>query len=176
MGGSGSGRWGSHYLKAESKSLQRLDLAEIAKDHSGRLTASHALKATFSTADGKSVTTTIALAASKTRFGGGRLWMRCPDCGARRRVLYAPLYAPRRVACRLCLRLRYSSQSETWRSRTLRAMHKIERRLAGEICGGSMPPKPRGMHWRTYDRIAERHEAYSKLCAAIIVRKFRMGP
>jgi hypothetical protein len=54
-------------------------------------------------------------------------------------------------------------------------MHNIERHLAGEICGGSMPPKPRGMHWRTYDRLAERHEAYSELWAGVIARKFNMG-
>jgi hypothetical protein len=105
MGGSGSGRWGSRYLKAESENLQRLDLAEIAKDHSGRLTSSHALEVTCRAAGGKSVNVTIAFAESKTCFGGRRLWMRCPDCGERRRVLYAALYAARQVACRLCLRL-----------------------------------------------------------------------
>ena len=55
-------------------------------------------------------------------------------------------------------------------------MHKIRRLLdpAGEACPGELPPKPRRMHWRTYERHAARHDAYSHRWSVTVMRRFRL--
>lgn len=51
----------------------------------------------------------VELVTSRTRFGGSRLWFKCPDCARRVGILYQhPL--SRAFACRKCLRLTYRKQ------------------------------------------------------------------
>lgn len=50
----------------------------------------------------------VKLLASKTGFGGERLWFDCPRCQRRTGVLYRRLDGL--VGCRLCLGLKYRSQ------------------------------------------------------------------
>jgi len=38
-------------------------------------------------------------------------------------------------------------------------MGKIAKRIDCEADGIDLPDKPPGMHWRTYDRLVERHSA-----------------
>ena len=81
------------------------------------------------------------------------------------------------MACRLCFKLRCPSQTETLSSRACRAMHKIRWRLdpRREDYPGDLPRKPKGMHWRTYERDAARHQAYSELwSAAVLTRLTRL--
>lgn len=98
------------------------------------------------------------------RFGGVRPWFVCPG-GTRylacdRRVL--KLYAHRDglFVCRQCADLTYQSQREPAQARGLTRAQTIRRRLGGS---GSMaepfPPKPQGMHWRTYERLYREAEA-----------------
>jgi hypothetical protein len=56
--------------------------------------------------------------------------------------------------CRRCCGLRYSSQAEG--GRAARAMFKIVRRLDPSAQINNLPPKPKGIHWRTYERFAHR--------------------
>ena len=49
--------------------------------------------------------------------------------------------------------LSYSSQAETRADRATRAMFKIVRRLDPEEDCNDLPWKPKGMHWRTYNRL-----------------------
>jgi hypothetical protein len=102
------------------------------------------------------------------RFGGRRLWFRCPLCGRRCRVLYVG----RRMGCQVCLRLRYSSQAETRAARSTRAMFKIVRRLHPEAQFNDLPRKPKGMHWSTYNQLADRYEAFSGAWNAEALRRF----
>lgn len=92
-------------------------------------------------------------------FGGNRAWFRCPACGRRAAILYgAPVFA-----CRHCLRLVYESQREAPYSRALSKAQGIHKRLGGT--GIVLDPvfKPKGMHWRTYNRQMERfREAESR--------------
>jgi hypothetical protein len=79
---------------------------------------------------------------------------------AARRV--AILYGPGRYfLCRHCYDLVYQSQ---WDNAMYRALHKAQ--AIRERLGGSanmmqpFPEKPKGMHWRTYERLWwEHHEA-----------------
>jgi hypothetical protein len=76
--------------------------------------------------------------------------------GSARRVR---LYRERRgrYFCRECLRLVYQSQREDpYGRRLLRAFRIAERIDPDDTFGagyGLAPPKPNGMHWRTYDRL-----------------------
>ncbi len=106
-------------------------------------------------------------------YGGIRPWFLCPGvvngphCGRRVAILYM---AGRYFLCRHCYRLVYESQREHRASRLVRKAQKIRQRLGGEP--GLMypfPAKPKGMHWRTYERLrweAEMAEDGSLIAAA----------
>jgi len=92
-------------------------------------------------------------------FGGERAWFRCPASGCGRRV--AILYSGNIFACRHCYQLAYSSQRETIDNRATRRADKIRERLGWEpgILNGS-GLKPKGMHWRTFERLTAEHDAF----------------
>jgi hypothetical protein len=92
-------------------------------------------------------------------FGGQRPLLNCPRCGGRVAVLYA---AGDLFECRHCQRFSYRSQRETAAGRAQRRAEKLRRRLGWmpgilEREGG----KPKGMHWRTYERLVKQHQAYA---------------
>jgi hypothetical protein len=66
----------------------------------------------------------------------------------------------------------YSSQAETRADRATRAMFKIVRRLDPEEDCNDLPWKPKGMHWRTYNRLAQRYERYDAQWGSEAVRRF----
>jgi hypothetical protein len=71
-------------------------------------------------------------------------------CGRRVIKLYG---AGRLFACRHCYRLAYASQQESAHQRGLGKSQKIRMRLGGSPnMLEEFPHKPRGMHWRTYER------------------------
>jgi hypothetical protein len=93
-------------------------------------------------------------------FGGARPWFVCPGVvhgvACRRRV--GKLYGPGRyLLCRHCYRLAYQSQREQPYERSLRRANNIRIRLGGDPGVLSpFPEKPKGMHWRTYERLSNR--------------------
>ncbi len=106
---------------------------------------------------------TIWLAWTHCNYGGHRPWFICPGQGCGRRV--AVLYGGRGVfACRHCYRLAYESQREQPHYRRLRRAQVIRMKLGGS---GSMaepfPVKPKGMHWRTYERLRLEEERAGRL-------------
>lgn len=89
-------------------------------------------------------------------YGGTRAWWLCPCCG--RRV--AILYIGKVPACRHCYRLAYRSERETLDDRATRKADKLRDRLGwipGILHGNG--PKPKGMHWCTFERLQARHDA-----------------
>lgn len=91
-------------------------------------------------------------------FGGRRVWWRCPAVGCGRRV--AVLYGGRVFACRQCYRLAYRSQREAVDERATRRANTIRQRLGWEpgiLNGNGL--KPKGMHWRTFERLQSQHDA-----------------
>jgi hypothetical protein len=92
---------------------------------------------------------------SYVQFGGRRPWFFCPKCISRVAILY---FCREDWACRRCCDLRYQSELEAKGRRGLMRARKIQARLGGDRSGFEFP-EPKGMHWRTYERWREKHEA-----------------
>ena len=106
-------------------------------------------------------------------YGGTRAWFRCPAVGCGRRV--AILYGGTIFACRHCYRLAYSSQRENLDDRATRRADKIRDRLGwtpGILNGHGI--KPKGMHSRTYQRLAIQHDAHVGISLNMIQQRMRM--
>lgn len=65
-------------------------------------------------------------------------------------------------ACRHCHKLAYECQRETDDDRAMRRADTIRRRLGWEA-GIANPEggKPKGMHWRTFERLKAEHDAFA---------------
>jgi hypothetical protein len=105
------------------------------------------------------VNETVRIVRTPCRFGGARPYFVCPGvvngtaCGRRVAKLYGP---GRYFLCRHCYRLAHSSQSEDAQRRSMRHATKIRQRLGGNAGTASpLPPKPKGMWRRTYERLRE---------------------
>lgn len=77
-----------------------------------------------------------------------------------------------RFRCRQCLGVRYSSQAETRAARATRGMFKIVKRLYPKAEFDELLPKPKGMHWKTYWRLADKYEAYDEQWGIETIRRF----
>ena len=89
-------------------------------------------------------------------------WFRCAIhsngryCGRRVAKLYA---AGELLACRHCYGLAYESQQEPMHQRGLGKAQKIRMQMGGsQNMFEPFPDKPKGMHWRTYDRRRGAHD------------------
>lgn len=105
--------------------------------------------------DWKSEEYPVFLNRTRCNYGGERIWFLCPARGCSRRV--AILYGGSIFACRHCYQLAYDSQREQPYSRALSRAQAIRVKLGGSPAG-DFPDKPKGMHWRTYDRLCEEFE------------------
>jgi len=99
----------------------------------------------------------VRLEWTRCHLGGKRPWFLCPMPGCGRRV--AILYSGQKFACRHCCDLVYQSQREPGYWRPAERAFKIRKRLGwpGGLydCG----PKPKGMHWKTFNRLVAQHDA-----------------
>jgi hypothetical protein len=101
----------------------------------------------------------VRLEWTRCTLGGRRAWFRCPARGCGRRV--AILYGGSIFACRHCYRLAYACQRETADDRAMRRADSIRERLGWQV-GIANPrgSKPKGMHWRTFERLTVEHDAF----------------
>ena len=106
------------------------------------------------------------------RFGGSRAYFRC-NCSKRVVKLYA---AGKHFLCRHCYHLPYSSKNESHWDRALRQRNKRRRRLSRNVgLEAYMAQKPKGMWWRTYQRLQERaYEAEQRSDDEFIVMARRL--
>lgn len=100
----------------------------------------------------RNVNEPVALKRRPCRFGGERVYFSCPCCS--KAVLYLYLHRGDFV-CRVCARITYASRRERERDRHLRAANKLRQRLGAKENDAlnGVPPRPRGMWRRTYERI-----------------------
>jgi len=94
-------------------------------------------------------------------WGGERSWFLCPRCEKRAGNLYVEYDKEKKepaIACRRCLDLRYQSQREDLIGRRATRAKRIRQHLGGFLSASldsPFPDRPKGMHRRTYERLAE---------------------
>lgn len=181
MGGYGSGRWYRYGQKEHLEQQLRIDIRYLRKNRllePGSYTLiwscgdeNAAARASLIVTRQKIIITcrwtdeetgapqkmnrVITLSETPCRYGGSRKWLICPRCGHRMVVL---VLTPPSVGCRHCLDLSYASQGENVSYRGLRKMNKIADRLQRAEYFEEMLLKPKGMHWKTYNRLIEQHD------------------
>jgi hypothetical protein len=117
---------------------------------------------------------TVPLTSTPCTYGGRRRWFLCPgvvagrSCGRRVAKLYSDgVY----FLCRRCYDLTYESRREGSMDRARSRAQAIRVRLGGSAnLLEPLSPRPKGMHWRTYDRLCRRalaaeHESWLGLQA-----------
>ena len=118
----------------------------------------------------------IPLSRTDCNLGGERPWFLCSVysngvyCGRRVAKLYG---AGSLFACRRCYDLAYQSQHEPPHGRALHRAQKIRLRLGGSASSVEpFPDKPKGMHWRTYWRWMEKHDALDQRSLVLLGERF----
>jgi hypothetical protein len=111
----------------------------------------------------------VQLATKAQPFGGRRWWFVCPRTGDLVSKLYLPAGAFT-FASRRAYRLSYRSQRESPRDRALGRAFKLRRKLGSNGGIGDYIERPKGMRWRTFDRMMERIEAAEAVCNVNLLR------
>jgi hypothetical protein len=110
----------------------------------------------------------ISLVARPRPFGGRQWYFVCPGTGRRASVLWKPPGA-RSFACRQSWggQVAYASQFLDSDNRAYSGQAEIRSRLCA--IGGfnadewDLPPKPKWMRWRTYNRAQDKFERYEQM-------------
>lgn len=188
MGGSGSGSWyrwggskdttdglnsldvnwlnrGGYLTPGTSSSVRWTRNGESAGDVSLRAEAGRVVliyRSRSSGRDWESVEEPVPLVWTTCHYGGRRPWFVCPGarngvrCGRKVSKLFA---GGKYFLCRHCYDLVYDCQRETESHRLLRKAQDIRRRLGGSASMmDPFPWKPKGMHWKTYERLRSKAE------------------
>jgi hypothetical protein len=201
MGGTGSGSWYRWHKRDTVEDCQSIDIRRWQQD--GLLTEGYYFSWTWTRngeqiaaigvrveygrvvlnyqyrrygGDWQEVEYPAYLTSTPCHYGGSRPWLLCPAQGCGRRV--AKLYLGGRVfACRYCYHLAYPSQSENAAFRSITRAQKIRVKLGGSAdLSSPFPEKPKGMHWRTYERLrneAEQAEWQSVLALGRWLQRLR---
>lgn len=100
----------------------------------------------------------VYLTTTPCHMGGERHWFLCPARGCGQRV--AVIHGGGIFACRKCHQLAYPSQRENAGDRLARRTNCIRKKMAwpAGIFNRSDLGKPKGMHWRTYERLCQEHD------------------
>jgi hypothetical protein len=187
MGGYGSGRWLRYNKQTTTDNVNSIDVCVLRKSGCipravywggkcvGTLSWSRgdqpagtvSYEATYDgivfriVESGLDICETVWFDRTDCHFGGQRIWFHCPNCGRRIGVIHL---AGGRFLCRHCHKLPYSSQREAYTDRMYRKARRIRKRLgASNNVFESVWDKPKGMHWRTFERLQERERATTTL-------------
>ncbi len=105
----------------------------------------------------KKIEQKVPIVWSTCALGGRRPWFRCQGDGTRRHCgrRVAILYAAGEIfACRHCHGLAYATQQQSPTDRSYTRARKIRTQLGASLnLLEPIPEKPKGMHWRTYQRL-----------------------
>ena len=171
MGGPGSGRWYRWDRRTTLEETQRLDIRWLHRSgyltayphsvtwHQGKhptgaislslqpegLVLEYCYRANG--ADWEPVREVITLYWTPCHYGGSRPWFLCPGCQRRVAILCC---RGKWFLCRHCYWLPYTSQYETRLDRLYRKLRKLQDRV-----GEQYARKPKGMHWRTWERLRD---------------------
>lgn len=115
---------------------------------------------------------TIMFDRTSCNYGGERVWFLCPECEKRVAVLYC---ASGRFLCRHCNNLPYTSQNETHMDRMRRKAGKIRHNLgASQDLTVPVWEKPKGMHWKTFNRLLREEKKANEASVFAMAKKLRM--
>jgi hypothetical protein len=104
----------------------------------------------------------VALTTKPQPFGGRRWFFICPRTGRPAMKLHLPSGAST-FACRKAYRLGYRSQRETPHNRSFSRAFALREKIGGTGGSGAYIGKPKGMHWRTFERAMERVKDAEKI-------------
>ncbi len=194
MGGSGSGRIFRCNARATTENSLPFDIRRIKRDGllwtgnqltlrwstNGNETASiHAevkedcliLKYTYK--ETEKLKYPVYLDWTPCYFGGTRIWLRCPSCNARVAIIYS---AGKYFACRKCYNLTYESCNTCDLQKVFDKANKLKEQLGGKA-GYDYPVsnKPKGMHWKTYNKIRAEIERLEYKGYVEMMRKLELG-
>ena len=104
----------------------------------------------------------ISYAWTSCHYGGKRPWFVCPNinCGRRVAVVYCPL-GGKYFLCRYCWNLTYNSCQTSGKlfDQATNRVRRLRRKLGAwgdrEYPERPLPERPKGMHWKTYDRLVD---------------------
>ena len=101
----------------------------------------------------------VDIVSTPCRYGGRRWWWLCPRTGRRCGKLYLPNGGPLFLG-RTAYRLAYASQGHSALDRSHDRLRRLHRKLGGQYgCfDDPLPDKPKGMRWRTYERLVAEWE------------------
>ena len=116
----------------------------------------------------------VFLETTQPQLGGLRWWFQCPLCRRRVQKLFLPRGA-RRFACRHCHQLSYASRNESPYGRAIARAFRIRLRLGGtDSLLDPFPAKPKGMKWKTYDRLQEQYDRYNNASLYFLAQRFHL--
>jgi hypothetical protein len=114
----------------------------------------------------KHVDQLITLVSCPRHYGGRQWYFVCPVTHRRASVLWKPPGAKEFCSRQAWGRkVAYRSQFQSVYDRGHAGKAKVKARLIGELDpeDWELPPKPKWMRWRTYNRLAERFEVYDDM-------------
>jgi hypothetical protein len=126
------------------------------------VTVDEGASATISYADGigNNHSETLEVNWTRPNFGGERPWWICPRCCRRCAIVYA--FGENQFVCRICASLTYDTSQSDGFGRAARKSLERRRRLGWEL-GEPFPLKPKGLHWRTWERLVAECSAAESL-------------
>jgi hypothetical protein len=151
------------------------------KDHQGAVKASMGV---WTLDDGLELTYTInprseyaenicyrvPVVFTKCNYGGRRPWFICPRCSRRVGKLYLK---SKYYLCRHCNNLSYACRNESEAFRLLHKAQRINDRLLGPAPPNQLlAGRPKGMHWKTYNKITHRIKLLDRQALNAAVREF----
>jgi hypothetical protein len=120
----------------------------------------------------------ITLTTSPQPFGGWRWFFICPRTGKNAAKLHLPSGA-HTFASRKAYRLGYQCQRETPHDRALSRAFALRRKIGADGGIDDYIEKPKGMHWRTFDRAMEkisRAEGVVDAHTVLLIDRLRRSP
>lgn len=116
----------------------------------------------------------ISLETEPRNFGGRQWYFVCSSTDRRVSILWKPPGAARFLSRQgWGPRVAYASQFETWHDRACSRARAVRHRLGGSEYAGfgdELPPKPKGMHWRTYERKLDQIQANENACNLFLLQ------
>ena len=102
----------------------------------------------------------VNLTTTPCNYGKARYWFVCRYCNGRKATLYLGNSG---LACRKCYRLAYPVENKTRSDRAIDGAFKINDRLKFKGDISCLGDKPKGMHWKTFNRLIEKRDDYSAI-------------